>query len=355
MKKLHYFCFGVDIGGTNTKISLFEINSSSKKLNSDFYIDYKSHFFDIKLIDSVIIKTQKNFRDENTINSSKDFINNLYNSFDNLISKNKIEKNQLFAYSFATPGFPDNNLKKVIGGAFNIHFLDKIEFSDFVSNYDNNYFYLNLVNDVTSQGYYEQVIKQDKFKNKDDIAVLIALGTGIGGAIFTKEKILLGQNGWAAEFGHLPLWFKKSDDKITKCTCGKINCIEAFASVRAYIDMLKEKGFNISAEQSLEKYFSGKAEQSLIDVTNFWLETLATLTSTLIYIFNPSIIIIGGSVSKIEKFTNLIYTRTKEYVNPILMEDVKFFTSSDAILAGTYGAVIHGITTMYDKIINRLK
>ncbi len=374
MKKINYFVYGIDIGGTNTKVSLFEVNVDKKSqkssfeqynnfnndINQVFNFNYREFSFEIKLIDFIIFKTDqyKTFQYKtdqkisgSLINPKSTFIENIYLSFKTL--KKKIGKNDKdkFAYSFAVPGFPDNLKKIVKGGSFNIEFLDQIDFIKIISDYDKNFAYISLVNDVTSQGYYEQVLEKDKFLNDYDIAVLIAIGTGIGGIAFTKNDIILGLNQWAGEFGHLPIWFEKFDKNV-KCNCGKINCIEAFASVRAYINMLNQKGYNLNAEQAIIKYISKNADKQLIEITEFWLDALSSLISSFIYIFNPSIIIIAGSISKVESFTKLLYNKTKEKVNPLLMENVRFFPSSSAELSGTYGAAMHGIKTNYEILKN---
>jgi len=245
-------------------------------------------------------------------------------------------------------------LKKVIGGAFNIPFLDKIEFSSSIKKFQLDYLYLNLVNDVTSQGYYEQNMKKEIFKTEDDIALLIALGTGIGGAIFTKDKVISGGNGWAAEFGHLPLWFSKLGEKRNICTCGKINCSEVYGSVGAYVRMLKERGKNLSAEDALKLYIKKEADNDIVEITEFWIDSLSALSATLINIFNPSAIIISGAISKVTELSKIIYNSTEKYANKFLFEKVNFYNATSSDFAGTFGAVINGIKSEFQVIKGRL-
>ncbi|MEJ5272684.1 MAG: ROK family protein [Spirochaetota bacterium] len=360
MKNRLFYSFGIDIGGTFTKIGLFEVNINDKsfektnvkdnsskiikdtKLELGFNID--NLFINIKLIESLKIKTQEKDSDE------VKFIKNLIEAFDKLISSNNINKNNNFAFSFATPGFPDNKLKKVIGGAFNVPFLDKINFEDFIKKFKSDFLYLNLINDVTSQAYYEQAIKKNIFNSDDDIALLIALGTGIGGAIFTKDKVIEGSNGWAAEFGHLPLWFNELNCKEKTCSCGKVNCSEVYGSVGAYIRMLREKGKNLTAEDALNLYIRKEADKDIIDTTEFWIDSLSSLSATLINIFNPCAIIISGAISKVEDLAKLIFINTEKYANKYLYQNVKFYNASSADIAGAFGAVIHGIKSKINLV-----
>ncbi len=60
------------------------------------------------------------------------------------------------------------------------------------------------------------------------VSLLLALGTGIGGSIMVGDRIVLGENGYAAEFGHVAVDF--ADQRI--CLCGATGCVEQFASGR---------------------------------------------------------------------------------------------------------------------------
>jgi len=67
-------------------------------------------------------------------------------------------------------------------------------------------------------------------------AVLVAIGEGLGSAIFANGQILSGRDGLAGEFGHLPI-----DPSGPLCGCGQRGCWETFASstaaLRYYADL----------------------------------------------------------------------------------------------------------------------
>lgn len=352
--KTKYFSFGIDIGGTNTKVALFEISSNRKDFfheddEKNIYFFHKEKFFKLRLLDSIKFPTNSK------TSNSEQFIKELSENCDFILNKNNLSKSKDIAFSFATPGFPDNINKKVIGGSFNIPFLSKINFLESINKYINNPLYISMINDVTAQGYFEQVKNEKLFKNDNDIILLIALGTGIGGAILSKYNIIIGNDGWAAEFGHIPIWFEKMKDIKIKCTCGKYNCIENFGSVRGYIDILKAKNVNISAEEAFTKYIKNESTREINDATELWLDSLGSLSASLINIFNPSTIIIGGAIAKTEGLVDMIAKRTKIFSNIYLYEKVRFISSSSADLAGAIGCVIHGIKSEYNKINKQIK
>jgi len=89
MKKTSFYCFGVDIGGTYTKIGLFEINISrfddskeSLKENSplNIYLNIDKFIINIKLVESCKMKTQDSDKSEIS------FINNLFERFEKILS-----------------------------------------------------------------------------------------------------------------------------------------------------------------------------------------------------------------------------------------------------------------------------
>ncbi len=61
-----------------------------------------------------------------------------------------------------------------------------------------------------------------------DDAVLLALGTGVGGAVLSGGRLIQGPTGYATELGHLPV----VDPLDYPCVCGSSGCLEQLASGR---------------------------------------------------------------------------------------------------------------------------
>ena len=66
-------------------------------------------------------------------------------------------------------------------------------------------------------------------------ALMITLGTGVGGGIIIDNKIYSGTNHAAGELGHMVV-----EKGGWQCTCGRRGCIEAYASATGLIRMTKE-------------------------------------------------------------------------------------------------------------------
>jgi glucokinase len=61
-------------------------------------------------------------------------------------------------------------------------------------------------------------------------AVVLALGTGVGGGIVSDGRIIRGPRGRAGELGHIPV-----EPTGERCGCGAVGCLETVAGARALV------------------------------------------------------------------------------------------------------------------------
>ncbi len=70
--------------------------------------------------------------------------------------------------------------------------------------------------------------------------IVITLGTGVGSGIVVDRRLLLGQNGWAGELGHVII-----EEGGRECGCGRAGCLETYISApgicRTTIELLANK------------------------------------------------------------------------------------------------------------------
>lgn len=78
-------------------------------------------------------------------------------------------------------------------------------------------------------------------------ALMITLGTGIGGSVAVNGRILRGAHGVAGKFGHIPV-----SRKGPVCSCGRQGCIEAYAAGPSLVRTAAARsGFAGTAEELL--------------------------------------------------------------------------------------------------------
>jgi len=66
--------------------------------------------------------------------------------------------------------------------------------------------------------------------------VLFTLGTGIGGGIIIDDKVLEGQHSHGGEIGHMKIAYEGG----RLCGCGRLGCLEAYASATAVVKRTRE-------------------------------------------------------------------------------------------------------------------
>ncbi len=112
---------------------------------------------------------------------------------------------------------------------------------------------------------------------------------GVGGGVISNGRPLTGRSGFAGEIGHLTV---NPDGR--SCGCGSIGCWETEIGIRA---LLERAGLNpddgADAAETLWDHADRGEEQArdALTATGRW---LGIGVSTLINIFNPDVIVLGG-------------------------------------------------------------
>ncbi|MCK9265976.1 ROK family protein [bacterium] len=140
-----------------------------------------------------------------------------------------------------------------------------------------------------------------------NIMICATLGTGVGGGIVYKGKIVRGKKYSAVELGHITI-----DHNGPQCKCGNYGCIERFVGkeyiIERAVKAIKEKKEtiiysladknleNITPKLIKEAFAKGDkvAEEILLDVGL----CLGAFFTSLVNIFNPEIIVIGGGIAQ---------------------------------------------------------
>lgn len=187
----------------------------------------------------------------------------------------------------------------------------------------------------------------------------IHLDWGIGLGIIVNGKLYKGRDGFAGEFGHLPMI-----ENGVLCKCGKQGCLETIASGTAITRMAKEG--MIAGRSSLlgqlidndpNKIEIRKVVQAAIMGDQFSISTLANVghwlgkgMAYLIQIFNPELIILGGRMSEANQFIlPPIQQSIQIFCNPELGNDIEIKVSELGSQAGIQGVVALLLEHVLDK------
>jgi predicted NBD/HSP70 family sugar kinase len=123
--------------------------------------------------------------------------------------------------------------------------------------------------------------------------VLVAIAEGIGAAILSEGQLLIGHNGLAGEFGHLPV-----DPTGPKCGCGQRGCWEMFASSSAAI-----RRYNASARKEKVRDIYGlliraeEGDQVALQAMTAQAEALGRGLRLITASLSPELILITGEIT----------------------------------------------------------
>ncbi len=181
--------------------------------------------------------------------------------------------------------------------------------------------------------------------------VAITLGTGVGSGIVLDGKLLTGKHYAAAEIGHMGLVAGGE-----QCTCGRKGCFEAYCSASALIrevnkaakgteeTVLKEMVGNDFGHTNAKMVFDARDNGDIVAtrIVKEYYDMLAEGLGSIINIFDPEVIAIGGGVSaQGDKLINELSERLGKYAfGGILKTKLKICSLGND--AGIIGAALIG-------------
>lgn len=263
------YIMGVDVGREHLKIAIFNLR--------------KEIIGTIKNYPSIL---EENKTNEENIRYIKEKITETLNEFNTPYSKMK-------AAGFAIPGlidsdgnaytyftYPDTNIRKVLEKELNIPvFIDND--SKIMAMAEHSF---GIARGISN-------------------ALCISVNECIGLGMILNSQPYTGYKGMAGEFGHIRI-----SGLSGQCYCGKVGCLETVASGRAIIKSAKESIRN--GVQTAITTLAGNDEITLatiikaarqddifaIDLLQKAGEKIGEGISTLIHLFNPQLLVVGGEI-----------------------------------------------------------
>jgi fructokinase len=122
----------------------------------------------------------------------------------------------------------------------------------------------------------------------------VILGTGVGGGIAVRGRVLTGANAIAGEWGHNPLPAPGAQDlPLPDCYCGRKGCIETYLS-----------GPGLSRDHALLTGKTlGAAEVAALGGQSLerYAQRLARALASVINVLDPDVIVLGGGMSNVAR------------------------------------------------------
>ena len=164
-------------------------------------------------------------------------------------------------------------------------------------------------------------------------SVTVALGTGIGGGIYVNGMLVSGFKGAGGEIGHMKI---VKDGRV--CGCGEKGCFEAYASATGLIreavsrltvnkqnllyTMIEGNIAGLEAKDIFDAAKEGDAFS--LDLVDYEAEYLAMGIANILNIINPETIVLGGGVALAgDILLDPLRKKLEKYALPVTLEDLK--------------------------------
>ncbi len=267
-------------------------------------------------------------------------IDKLVSQISSFIVKNNLPKERILGIGMSIRGRVDSST----GHSYNIFNFDQRPISEVIT--EKTGITTIIENDTRAMAYAEwNTMGTDKIQN----AIFINVGRGVGSGIIIDGKPYYGKSGFSGEFGHIPFF---DNQKI--CPCGKKGCLETEVSGVAlendFIHSLQNGASSILSEKYKETGTVALADiidaASKDDVLSIELitsigEKLGRGIGVLINLFNPELVVVGGSLSAVGDYLMLpIRTALNKYSLSLVNRDSHLSLSTLGDTAGVIGAAL---------------
>ena len=321
------YVIGIDLGATFTRGALSNLDG--------------------KFINEIKIPTRLESGFEAIMDDLSDLIHRLGNG------KDKVRKQRIFGVGIAVAGLI-NRRENLIEYSpdfdwYNVDILNALgKLSDYPVIFDN-------VTRLMALGGLSYGAGQ-KLQN----FICVNVGYGIGAGIIADGKLLMGADGFAGEFGHITV----ETDSDIQCSCKKYGCLEALASGKAIA--LTARSRLARGQSSLlvdlcggdinkvtAKMVADAARNGDILASNVFKRAMNYIgigISSLINIFNPELVTIGGGVSLAGDifFDNIRESVERNIMQPTSreVEILPVAFGENAALMGAFALILHRVLNM---------
>ena len=262
------YCFGVDIGGTTVKIGLFTTEG--------------------ELLEKWEIKTR-------TENHGEAILPDVAESLQNKMQEKNIRKSEVDGIGIGIPApvMEDGVVQKTanLGWGYKEVTREMKELTGLP---------VAAGNDANMAALGEMWLGAGKGQKN---MIMVTLGTGVGGGIIVNGKPLTGSHGAGGEIGH----FCVNEEETETCGCGNTGCLEQYASATGISRLARRRlerddspsslrGSEIRAKAVFDALKEGDAVAK--EIVEEFGSYLGHALAAIAVITDPSVIVIGGGVSK---------------------------------------------------------
>ena len=261
---------GIDLGGTSTKLGLFDQNGT--------------------LVEKWQLPTERS-------DHGKRILPNLAYSSKQALERHKIIREEVIGIGLGVPGAVRG--QSYVAPCINLDQWGGFDAAEAFSHLCGG-LPVRLVNDANAAALGE--IWQGSAKDVKNM-LFVTLGTGVGSGVVINGRVVEGAHGVGGEIGHIKL----QEQENRTCGCGKHGCLEQYASATGLVCAAHRK-LESSDEPSLlrqksvfsakEVFDAAKAGDSLAEKLILRsADELGRALASVSCVIDPEVIVLGGGVS----------------------------------------------------------
>ena len=301
-------------------------------------VDVKKYYINLGLLNfKKQLVTQKN-RVPYKLENTQESLNNLIQIVQDFIKELPIKKDKILSLGINLSG----RIKNTVGYSYSYFHFEEEPLSIIIQNKIGIKTFLE--NDSRAMAFGEYYFGEVKTE-KNVLFVNVDYGVGLG--ILINSEIYYGKSGFSGEFGHIRFF----DNEII-CNCGKKGCLETEASGFALIRKCKEKidqgstSILVKKNRSIESVTLTDIIQAAKNEDVLCIELLAEIgeklgmgLAAMINVFNPELIILGGTLSETGDYLRLpAKSAINKYSLSLVNSDTEIKLSKLGEKAGILGA-----------------
>ncbi len=243
----------VDIGGTSLRAALF-----SPTMNQPTLIPTLAHLG----VESVLVRLKS------------------------LIDRLRAAARQPCAIAVATAGQVDPELGLVVDATDNLPGFRGLSLAERLLEWYPEAPAVLIENDVNAALAAEAALRPQRA-----LLVVVALGTGVGGALGYGDQIIRGRHFFAGEIGHMIL-----HPHGRPCNCGQAGCLEQYVSGPGILATAREYHPAAASTQAIFGAVRAEKEWAIHTIDRFCADLAIGLTS-LVNVLDPDLIVLSGGLA----------------------------------------------------------
>ena len=173
-----------------------------------------------------------------------------------------------------------------------------------------------------------------------DTVLGLILGTGVGGGVVHRGRLVLGHNDLPGEIGHLGIpgrFVEEWDIPVLRCGCGRLGCYETLVSGPGLVRLAARRDSSSRSPAEIAARAQAGDEAMMVTMRE-WVTLLAELIYTTQCTIDMDCVVLGGGLSRIPGLETMLSEAYR--TQPLVTRETRFAVARFGDASGTRGAAM---------------